>query len=173
MVHCANGDANECEAVVLTVPIPLLERDRASSAGTRKGGSRCAYRLRQHHQNLAKLREPLVARKPKGSCQSDIPAFGCAYTGLVDVAAVDYTRSGARNTACQYVGGRCARRPGTQEKAADFACAVRHGLRGMFELPSRPRVLPIMTRSSKGTKTIIVYCTSADAPRWPEKCSRK
>ena len=40
MVHCANGDANECDAAILTVPIPLLreivlpppEREKAAVA---------------------------------------------------------------------------------------------------------------------------------------------
>ena len=40
LVHCANGDANECDAVILTVPIPLLreivlpppEREKAAAA---------------------------------------------------------------------------------------------------------------------------------------------
>ena len=40
VVHCANGDANECDAAILTVPIPLLreivlpppEREKAAAA---------------------------------------------------------------------------------------------------------------------------------------------
>ena len=42
VVHCANGDANACDAVILTVPIPLLkeielpapEREKAEAAST-------------------------------------------------------------------------------------------------------------------------------------------
>ena len=86
LVRCANGDAHTGDAVILTVPLPLLP-DRASSGGTREGRGGCQHRLRECHQDPAAVRDRLVARPAKGPRRSDVPVVGCEDPGLVDAAS--------------------------------------------------------------------------------------
>src|SRR5882672_664839 len=86
VVRCANGDAHECDAVILAVPLPLLKEIVLPPAERERVAAGCKHRLRQRHKDLAALRDPLVGRQAKGSRRSDIPAFGCEDSGLVDAA---------------------------------------------------------------------------------------
>ena len=89
MVHCANGDANECEAVVLTVPIPLLreivlpppEREKAAHL------LRISALPATSSRSCCASKSPLVApRNRKDLADLTFLLSGCGYTGLVDAA---------------------------------------------------------------------------------------
>ena len=74
LVRCANGDAHGCDAVILTVPLPLLnkivlppaERERAAAAAHIGFGNVIKILLR--------FETRLVARQANGSRRSDVPA---------------------------------------------------------------------------------------------------
>ena len=87
LVRCANGDAHECDAVVLTVPLPLLneivlpptERERAAAAAHIGFGNVIKILMRFETRWWLDERE--------GSRRSDVPAFGSKDSGLVDAAS--------------------------------------------------------------------------------------
>ena len=62
MVRCTNGGVHDCDAAILTVPLPLLKEIVLPAGATRQGGSGRTHRLRQRHKNFAALRDPLVGR---------------------------------------------------------------------------------------------------------------
>ena len=88
VARCRDGAIFEADAAILTVPLPLLSRDRAAAGGARAGRGRRRYRLRQRRQNPAALRNDMVGRSRRtGSLRPVVPLFRRDGPDLVDAAS--------------------------------------------------------------------------------------